>query len=444
MKNMITNKQDLFSALRRKGDEITINQISLDLLKDKDVIRGIATNYAPLIKEIPDDLIDNETARIIIDKSLGNFEFLPIKYRQDIDFISQLPLNSLNDLLILKFSSSEILSNKDFILKLLDKIDVNNGIQYRPFHMARELSNESLYLQLDESLKKDIAIINGFSKFSSIFEFTPLELRNDIAFSETFITQYPENIEYAGPSIKANREIIRSILSKRGDMICWVKDNFGNDLELASIAVKNYGLSLEHFSQEIQNNLEIVKLAILENPLSLKFASDDLKNNSDLVIAAIDLDGFVLEFSSEKLKDNESIVSKAISHKRTEDFGWGSMPKKSSGGSFKYASERIKGIKALALTALKNEGIYGPPNSWGNFDHESEKPLFAYLPDVLRNDKDIVITAIENNIECVRYINPTLRDTSEIKTLIRTLKKREKNDKNTDSDGWGNSTVDWK
>lgn len=441
---MITNKQDLFSALRRKGDEITINQISLDLLKEKDVIRGIATNYAPLIKEIPDDLIDNETARIIIDKSLANFEYLPIKYRQDKDFISQMPLNSLNDLLILKFSSSEILSDKDFILKQLDKLDLDNGIQYRPFHMARELSNESLYLQLNESLRSDLDIIRGFSKFLPIYEFTPLELRNNFSFSEAFINQYPENIQYAGPSIKTNREFIKSILLKRGDLISFIKDIYGNDLELATIAVKNNGLSLEHFSQEIQNNLEIVNLAVLENPLSLKYASDDLKNNTDLVITAIDKDGFVLEFTSEKLKDNESIVSKAISHKRTEDFGWGSNPKKSSGGSFKFASERIKGIKTLALTALKNEGIYGPTNLWGNIDHESERPLFAYLPDVLRNDKDIVITAIENNIECVRYINPTLRDTSEIKTLIRTLKEREKNDKNTDSGGWGNSTVDWK
>ena len=47
---MITNKQELFTALRRKGDEIKISSISSDLLKDKDVIRGIASNYAPLIK----------------------------------------------------------------------------------------------------------------------------------------------------------------------------------------------------------------------------------------------------------------------------------------------------------------------------------------------------------------------------------------------------------
>jgi hypothetical protein len=441
---MITSKQELFTALRRKGDEIKISSISSDLLKDKDVIRGIASNYAPLIKEIPDDLIDNETARLIIEKSINNFEHLPIIYKQDKDFISQMPLHTIENLSILKFCSSEILSDKDFILKLLDRIQIDDVSHFRPFSITREIAKECLYPYLNEILRKDIEVIKRFSKFLQIFEFTPIELRNDIDFSEKYISEYPENIEFAGSNIKSNRELIKSILSKRGDLIAFVKDIFSNDLELATLAVKSNGLSLEHFSQEIQNNLEIVKLAILENPSSLKFASDNLKNNTDLIIAAIDKDGFALEFASEKLRDNELIVNKAISHKRTEDFGWGSMPKKSSGGSFKFASERIKNIKNLALIALNNEGMYGPQNSWGNFDHESEKPLFEYLPEILKNDKEIVTVAIENNLECVRYIDPSIRDSPEIKTLIRTKKEQEKNDEKPNSDGWGNSTDGWK
>ena len=123
---MITNKKELFRALGRNGNEIKISLISEDLLSNKDVIRGIASNYPLLLKELPEVLIDDEVAKLIIDKSLSNFEFLPINFRQDKIFIMGLPINTSEELSVLKFSNSDILSDKDFICSLFEKFKNNN------------------------------------------------------------------------------------------------------------------------------------------------------------------------------------------------------------------------------------------------------------------------------------------------------------------------------
>lgn len=441
---MITNKQELFTALRRNGNEIKISLISEDLLSNKDVIRGIASNYPLLLKELPEVLIDDEVAKLIIDKSLSNFEFLPINFRQDKIFIMGLPINTSEELSVLKFSNSDILSDKDFICSLFEKFKNNNTPNDKYYFNGYRDDEDNLYFYLAKNLKEDKDIINAARSASPIiFKDTPSELREDISFCEPFIYQYPLNIQFAGESVKSNRDLIKHLISKGARVIEYVKDYFGSDREISELVVSNYGIDLEYFSPELQNDLDIVKFAIKQNPIALKFASDLLKDNNEILEIAINEDGYALEFASERLKNDEHIVFKAINYKRTEEFGWGAKSKKSSGGAFKFASERILKIKELAILSLQNEGVFDQ-SSWGAGDHNSEKPLFAYLPDSITNDENIIKIAIENNIECVRYINPTLRDSHEIKTLIRTIKEREKKDEKHDSGGWGDSTGDWK
>jgi len=424
---MIRNKQDLFAKLNRDGIDISINTVSLELLTDKDIIIALASKRSPLIKEIPANFINNEIAMLIINKSISNFEYLPITLRQDKYFISNISFKNIESLSVIKFSGDVILSDKNFILTLIEKIGIDATRKYDSLFNLHS-SNETLYKFLSDNLKADLEIIAKFSKYSSIFEFVPIELRDDLSFSEQYINDNLDNLEYAGPKIKSDRNLIKNYLSKRGDIIKYVKDYFYNDVELAGIAVKNNGLSLEYFSEEIQNNFEIVNTAILENPFSLEFASSQLKDNLNIVLTAIENNGFALEFASEKYRDDEDIVSKAISYKRNEELGWGGwgelLRKKSSGGAFKFASERIKCITELSIIALKNEGVYGTPNSWGTFDHESEKPLFAYLSENVKNDKNVVLIAIENNLDCIQYINPILKDTPEIKLLISNINEK--------------------
>ena len=272
----------------------------------------------------------------------------------------------------------------------------------------------------------DKEVINAAQKLSpKIFKDTPKDLREDINFCKPFIYEYPHNIEFAGVSVKSNRDLIKELCSRKGVLINYVKDYFGSDKEIAELAVSNYGDAIEYLSPELQNDVEIVKLAINQNPTALKFASANLKDNNEVIEIAIIKDGYALEFASERLKNDETVVFKAIN-------------RCSSGGAFKFASERVRGIKELAILALQNEGDYGPEDGWGTFDHQSDKPLFAYLPETISNNKDIVINAIKNNLESVKYIKSSIRDKEDIKALIREHKELQKENNKTKSDGgWG-------
>lgn len=429
---MITTAKDLFKRLKENSDAFDFNSVSNDLLKSKDVIRGIISKGGHFLKKLPEEIIDSEIATISIQKSLSNFEYLPEKYRFNISFIESLHFENSEDLCILKFTNKVLLNDKKLILNLLNKFSDNVNHFHAP--------NDNLYFYLGKKLKMDKEVINAAQNISPIiFKDTPQDLREDINFCKPFIYEYLPNLEFAGVSIKSNRDLIKELCSKSGRVITYVKDYFGSDKEIAELAVSNYGIALEYLSPELQNDLEIVKLAINQNPTAVKFASVNLKDNNEVIEIAITKDGYTLEFASDRLKNDESVVSKAINYKRTEESGgWGITERCSSGGAFKFASERVRGIKELAILALQNEGDYGPEDSWGNVDHQSDKPLFAYLPETISNNKDIVINAIKNNLESVKYINPSIRDEEDIKTLIREHKELQKeNNKTKSDDGWG-------
>lgn len=430
---MITTAKDLFKGLKENSDAFDFNSVSNELLKNKDVIKGIISKGGHFLKKIPEEIIDNEIAAISVQKSLSNFEYLPEKYRFDISFIESLHFENSHDLCILKFTNKVFLNDKKLILMFLNKFSVSEN----HFHM-RYSDDDNLYFYLGENLKMDKEVINAAQKLSpKIFKDTPKDLREDINFCKPFIYEYPHNIEFAGVSVKSNRDLIKELCSRKGVLINYVKDYFGSDKEIAELAVSNYGDAIEYLSPELQNDVEIVKLAINQNPTALKFASANLKDNNEVIEIAIIKDGYALEFASERLKNDETVVFKAINHKRTKELGW-ETNRCSSGGAFKFASERVRGIKELAILALQNEGDYAPQDAWGNFDHQSDKPLFAYLPESISNDKDIVINAIKNNLECVKYINPSIRDEEDIKTLIREHKELQKeNNKTKSDDGWG-------
>lgn len=99
-----------------------------------------------------------------------------------------------------------------------------------------------------------------------------------------------------------------------------IKDNFLDKLEqeerkeeknLALIAVKANGLSLEFVFHKFKNDKDIVLTAIKQNGFALKYASEIHKKNKEIVLIAVSQNGFALKSASEDLKNDKEVVCAA-------------------------------------------------------------------------------------------------------------------------------------
>jgi len=433
---MIKTKQELFSAIS-KNENFSFSEIDTKLLNDKDVIKGLISKKSEGAEiEIPIKYFTDEMVAYALEKSIENFKFLPESYRFNTEFVSKLSLTG-KDTTILKYASPEILANKSFILSSLKK-DRKNFEENSIGRWRGGIENESdsLYYYLDDNLKSDIEIIEAFEKISpNIFKDIPSNFRQVVSICRQFISVEASNYEYADLEVKKNKELAKDMCNIHGGVIKYIKDFFCNDIEIAEIALSNYGLALECFSNEIRNNKRLVELAINNHHGAFKYASLELRGDIEIVQNAISQDGFNLEFTSKELRNDEGIVKMAISHKKSDN-DWGS---KYCGGAFKFSSESILSNKKIALLALSNEGSFGT-DGWGG-DHFSEKPLYTFLPDSLKNDVEIALAAINSNSKCIPFLVKSVLDNEEVLGLIKAIKSLEENKQESTDSGWGNS--DW-
>ena len=436
---MIRTKQELFSAIS-KNENLSISEIDTELLNDKDVIKGLIAKKSEGSEiEIPKECFTDEMVSYALERSIENFKFIPESYRYDSEFVSKLSLIG-EDLLILKYTSQDILANKSFILSFLEKerknLDSNHIYQQRnrsPLYFDPEA--DSLYYYLEDNLKSDIEIIKAFQKISpGIFKNIPSKFRQNISICRQFIYELPSNYKYVDIEVKKDKKLAKDVCNIHGSAFQYIKDFFCNDIEIAEIVLSKYGLALEYFSNEIRNNKRMVELAVNSSSGAFKYASKQLRGDIEIVKKAISKDGFNLEFVSEELRNDLEIVKIAINHNKSAN-GWGS---KSCGGAFKFASQSILSDKKLALTALQNEGSFGIDGFGG--DHLSEKPLYSFLPDSLKKDIEIATTAININSKCIPFLIESVLENEKVLKLIKEIKSEEDN-KQKGADLWGNS--DW-
>ena len=166
--------------------------------------------------------------------------------------------------------------------------------------------------------------------------------------------------------------------------------HFKNDKEIVLEAVKHNREALEYVSEELKNNKQVVLCAIRSEyfgyePDILKHASEQLRDDKEVVLAAVGCEYYSLKDASERLKDDKDIVLTAIKHNANQ---------------LKYASERLKNDREIVLTAVEENGQA--------LDGASEE---------LKSDKDVVLTAIKscaNFCDVFKYVGRKLRDDKEV------------------------------
>lgn len=182
--------------------------------------------------------------------------------------------------------------------------------------------------------------------------------------------------------------------------------------------VKTKGSDLEYASDELKNNKDIVIAAIQDDWKAFQYASDRLKNDKEVICKLFSYSGKALETLPEEMLDDPKIILASIDNRYF-----------SKKHNFKFASSRLKADKTVVMKAINKSPfsfsyIADSLKSDQNFikqiiNQTPESYAIEYLDYNDPQYESICEKVVETNIENVTYINKKLLNNTEfIKKLI--------------------------
>lgn len=152
------------------------------------------------------------------------------------------------------------------------------------------------------------------------------------------------------------------------------------DIEIIYTGLKSKNLTFEDLPDESRFDKKIITLFIPFDPSVVLKIPYDL----ELILFAISYNGMLIEHFKQ-LQDNLDIVRMAVIK----------TPR-----AIEFASDRLKGNKLIAYEVLTRNGM-----------------LVMYFNDEIQMDQDIMLTAINQNINAVKFAHPTLVNSIEFQLI---------------------------
>lgn len=161
-----------------------------------------------------------------------------------------------------------------------------------------------------------------------------------------------------------DKKEILELIKEDGDNLLSASNRLKDDKDIVLAAVEHNGLELECASDRLKDDKDVVSAAVLDNGLALEFASDRLKNDTDVVLQAVVMNDEAITYIGDTLKNNR---------------------------------EFFKSLAELCGTVLLyDEG------------------------EAFRDDKEIVLKAIETSPDVTQCISDRLKDDEEVMLLAAT------------------------
>ncbi len=267
-----------------------------------------------------------------------------------------------------------------------------------------------------------------------------------------------------------NRDFIKHLLENRVNILEYVNDNFKNDKEIVLLAVKNTqcrgGYSaFSVASDELKNDLEFVKEVLKCDKTAFGSISENLRANKDLVLYALECKcSNILYYTSEELLNDRDVVLNAVkinfgecldkvSKTLQKDFEIliESAIKTGNGlgGISELKRKKLPPIDDLEFEQLnqKNKELYiirylcGIGNFFWNDDYipryfiskkvamaiiscssgalsEGDESRFKSIPDLYRNDKDVIMHAINKKPKLFEFIDESFKKDKDVLDLL--------------------------
>ncbi|KAF0975367.1 hypothetical protein FDP41_005361 [Naegleria fowleri] len=266
-----------------------------------------------------------------------------------------------------------------------------------------ELSLKKKFLLQQEGKKK--WLLNRELKYEHFF---PVEFMNDKEFILNHIKKYGYGFGFMASKLRQDRNFVLQAAQLEGGVLNYYKEDSLNDKEVVLEALKTKkGFSLESASPELLKDNNFVMEAIRLNEKSVWYASEKLWKDRELVFEAIKQNKKALQWVSHTLRDDKEFVLKALQLLYPEFENFVSISDankeimlkvvKDFGFLLKFASEELKNDRDVVCTALKS-------------DYTSLE--FASLD--LQNDIEIALEETKRNGYALKYVSPQLKKTKDV------------------------------
>lgn len=301
---------------------------------------------------------------------------------------------------------------------------MTNNIDYA--EMLAELEKNHSY---DDPIPQDIGflryLLNSNSRILdedphyTFYNFTSKEVMEDPALVKILINKFPNELplQSASEEIKNNKEIVKLAIESSNYSFKFASEELRNDKEIALLAMGkgHNAIVLEYIGEILKKDKEffneISKIAVNNDPRAIQFACEDIKHDENICISVIKKDGLQLKHISPQFKDNKENVLIAInsnsaalefaSERLKDDAEIVLAAIDKDGVAIKHASNRLKTDKQLALIALNNTKFY-------------TNRVLEELSDSLKNDKEVILTAMNIDPGCFSFASTDLRSDKEL------------------------------
>lgn len=229
--------------------------------------------------------------------------------------------------------------------------------------------------------------INGL-----LLKYASPEIQDNKEIIDIAIKQNPEAIEFATDKYKNDKDFIKNLLHNNQSLFRYASDNLRNDkayvLDLLSQEYKSIGTLFKYVGDKLKEDREVVTTAVYRKGGNLKFSHEIFQDDEDIVSIAVNTNGYAIRYASPRLKDNKKIGMLAAS--------------RTHGSSIEDLSDRLRNDKELILQAL-------------NFNDYA----FVCASETLREDKDVVEFAMKKNPKLFKYVGHSYKN--DLSFIVRQL-----------------------
>jgi hypothetical protein len=235
------------------------------------------------------------------------------------------------------------------------------------------LENGNLdFEELPDTAKNDKQLLTLIAKEKSYeFENFPVWAKDDKDIVLAAISESCDAFKHTSERLRGEREVVIAAFTAQSsyDTIKYVaSEELQNDIEILKLAVKGHNDAFGHIPENWRTNKELIELVLAGEVSSSSF------------------EHFPIEY-----RDNEEIAKKVVGD---------------DAGCFRYLSERLRNNKELAIIAVSG--------AWY---------ALGEMPDAMLDDKDVVLSAVQNQEVGGHIMNISDRLKSDIDIVIAAVSK---------------------
>ncbi|NOS67320.1 MAG: DUF4116 domain-containing protein, partial [Candidatus Peribacteraceae bacterium] len=378
----------------------------------KDVIASLSlmSDTAIGLRSLSDRLrADKDIVLFAVGRAGHALEFASDALKDDIDVVRA----ALRTARPFAFVSPRLKRDPSIIILLAGVVDRASEIpvEFRNDRQIVLILLRRLKVQLNEipeAFRNDKAVVLiAVQASGDALQFASLPLKADRDVVLAAVRSFGPSLQYASEALRDDADIVRFAIATSAAAFEFASLRLRGDAVIARQAIESLPGNLRFASGEIPDDRTIVESALRRDAQMLQYASTRLRNDSALVIGAVERDGLLLQFASDTLRDDFIAVSAAI------------RSPADTVQVFLLASATIRDNEDIILTAIrKDDRIYLSLSEARKndralvlrmIDYSLNGGVLQYLPDALKRDEEIVLTAVRGHAQAMQYASDTLR-----------------------------------